>query len=83
MICGYTTKQKGNLKQHKTNKHNIGIIWWYCDLCDHQCKQSSALKTYKNSNVHFQDVKWYQCEFYDYRAVNKSALKTINKGFII
>ena len=25
-VCGYTTKQKGELKQHKMNKHNIGII---------------------------------------------------------
>ena len=49
-FCDYQCEQKANLKQHKSNQHNIDIIWYNCDLCDYKCKQNSNLKQ-ENKNV--------------------------------
>ena len=50
-ICGYETKQKGNLKQHRMNKHNLDVIWWECFTtgCGFKTKSKSSLKRHINN----------------------------------
>jgi len=78
-LCDYQCKQKGNLKQHKRNKHDIDIIWHKCDSCDYICKQSSALKKHKQY-IHDIDVKWIKCDLCDYQCKEKYKLKVHNQN---
>ena len=50
-LCDFKFKKKGNLKQHKANVHDIGVVWHHCDLCDYKCKMNSSLKRHK-ADVH-------------------------------
>ena len=56
-------KQKSRIKQHKADKHNIGLTWYNCDIdgCDHKCKHKGNLKQHK-ADVHDIDVTWYKCD---------------------
>ena len=35
--CKYESKQAGNLKRHKSLKHDLDVKWYYCDVvgCNH------------------------------------------------
>ena len=61
--CNYKTKQAGNLKKHKANKHDIGVTWHECDQpnCKFKCKEARHLKRHK-ADKHDIDVKWHECD---------------------
>ena len=46
--CKYTTEDTSNLRQHRQNIHNIGVIWCYCTQpgCDKRFKQKHVLQNH-------------------------------------
>ena len=62
-VCGYETKQTSHLKSHRAFKHNIGVVWRYCDQpdCDFKAKQASSLTQHK-ANKHGENVVWFCCD---------------------
>ena len=60
--CTFECKLSGNLKKHKSDVHDIDVIWHHCDVvgCKFKAKQSSNLKQHK-SNVHDIGVVWHHC----------------------
>ena len=51
--CKFKAKNSSNLKQHKSNVHDIGVIWHHCDVagCTFKSKHGGHLKRHK-MNVH-------------------------------
>ena len=76
--CEYKTKQKGGVKAHKRDKHDIGLIWYHCDIegCTYRGKQRSSVKSHKKYK-HDIGVVWYPCDFQgcSYKAKQASTLK--------
>jgi len=68
-ICDYQCKQKGNLKQHKQNKHDIDVKWKKCDLCDYQCKQLNGLLQHKKNkhSKNLNNINWKYKKKYKYK----------------
>ena len=62
-LCNYRTKWKCNLTKHKKFKHDIGVIWFYCDQndCNYKCKENGSLTRHK-ANIHDIGVIWYHCD---------------------
>ncbi len=62
-LCEYVSKSKGHLKRHQAYKHDIDVIYYYCDVedCKYKAKSNSGLKKHK-ANIHNLDVKWYYCD---------------------
>ena len=46
--CRYTTEDTSNLRQHRQNIHNIGVIWCYCTQpgCNKRFKQKHVLQNH-------------------------------------
>ena len=55
--CEFRTKQKGNLKVHRADVHDIGLTWLDCPEpnCSYKAKQKSSIK------VHGVGVTWHAC----------------------
>ncbi|GMI08339.1 hypothetical protein TrVE_jg1920 [Triparma verrucosa] len=52
--CSYGTNHcKDDLRRHKANEHDIGVIWHHCGQvgCDYKAKEKGNLKVHKR-NVH-------------------------------
>ena len=51
--CDYKAKEKGGLKQHKANVHDMDVVWHFCEEpdCDYKAKQKGDLKQHE-VNVH-------------------------------
>ena len=75
-FCEYKTNNSSNLKRHKSFRHDIGVIWFECDIddCEFKSKNNSDLKRHK-VNKHNIDVKWFECDFCDFRCKSNSDLK--------
>ena len=77
--CTYKSKLVSTLKKHKSNIHDIGVVWHYCDQlnCDFKCKEMWSLNRHK-SNVHDIDVVWHHCDQVNcnYKCKEAGQLKT-------
>ena len=62
-LCDYTSTHKNHFKTHKMYKHNIGVVWHFCDQpdCDFKTKQARGLKRHK-AYVHDIGVVWHKCD---------------------
>ena len=44
--CKYESDKKtsGKIRRHQANIHDVGIIWYYCDVvgCDYKCDQDGC-----------------------------------------
>ena len=78
MPCVYLLDTSNMIIAKTTNtkalKHEIGVIWYHCDLCDHKCKHKCNLKRHK-ANIHEIGVVWYPCDLCDYKCKQKGDLK--------
>ena len=62
------------MTKHKTNKHDIGVVWKYCSECEFKCKQNCNLKDHK-TNKHDIDVVWKYCDLCEFKTKKKMILK--------
>jgi hypothetical protein len=78
--CEFKCKQKGNLKRHLAEIHDIDVKWFHCEMeeCEFKCKQKGDLKRHLAS-VHDIDVEWYHCDLCNYKCKRKSNLKQHEK----
>lgn len=76
--CDYKTKRSHHLEAHLANIHDIGVIWYECDIenCEKKFKSKSSLASHKLF-IHDINVKWYYCdyEYCDYKAKKKTCIK--------
>jgi len=51
------------MKQHKANRHDIGVVWFRCDEsdCDFKAKEKAHLTRHK-ANRHDIGVVWFRCD---------------------
>ena len=73
-MCEYKSIQRGNLKRHLANKHNINVKWFSCDKCEYKCKERSNLKQHLAA-VHGINVQWYSCNKCEYKCKTRGNLK--------
>jgi uncharacterized C2H2 Zn-finger protein len=59
--CDMSFKQKGGLKQHQADVHDIGVVLHSCDRCDKSFKQKGSLKRHK-ADVHDIGVVLHSCD---------------------
>ena len=76
--CTYKgSDNKGNYKQHLSFKHNVGTVWYHCDVegCEYKGKAAALVKHHK-ANRHDIGVVWYPCphEHCSYKAKQKKHL---------
>ena len=62
-LCDYKCKRADNLKTHMAFKHDIGVVWHFCDHpgCKYQCKRACDLGNHK-ARMHNINVVWYVCD---------------------
>tara|TARA_B100001057_G_scaffold501222_1_gene622158 strand:+ start:4270 stop:5250 length:981 start_codon:yes stop_codon:yes gene_type:complete len=56
-------------------KHDIGIKWHHCHLCDYKGKQTGNLKAHMSA-AHNIGVTWHQCDLCDSKFKQKHQLKS-------
>jgi len=76
-ICGFSCTTKGNLTQHKWNRHNVGNGKWYsCDKCGHKTKTNSTLKSHMwhSHDINTGNFRWLKCEHCQFQCKAKGNL---------
>jgi len=77
--CPFVCKEKGSMKRHKANMHNIDVRWFECVQpgCNYKTKEAASLRKHE-AFIHNQKVKWNYCSFEEcnYKAKQASSLKT-------
>ena len=60
--CEYKAKQRGNIKEHLANIHDIGVTWHSCpqEGCEYKAKMRSMIKKHL-ANIHDIGVTWHTC----------------------
>jgi hypothetical protein len=60
--CPYHTKKFNNVKRHRANVHNIGMIYHKCEVrgCSYKSKGTDDLKKHK-AMIHDIGVVLYNC----------------------
>ena len=56
------------------HKHNIGVVWHHCDLCDSKSKTKTHLKRHL-ALVHNIGVVWHHCDHCTFKCKQKCNLK--------
>ena len=60
--CKYRAKQRGEIKKHLADIHDVGITWHTCpqEGCEYKTKMKGKIK-YHLANVHDINVTWHPC----------------------
>ena len=76
--CKYKAKQRGSIKLHLANIHNIGVTWHTCpqEGCEYKAKRRSNVKRHL-ADIHDIGVTWHPCpqEGCEYKARQRSTIK--------
>ncbi|GMI22246.1 hypothetical protein TrCOL_g8349 [Triparma columacea] len=76
--CKYRAKERGMIKKHLANIHDIGVIWHTCpqEWCEYKAKQAGSIKSHL-ANIHDVGVTWHPCpqEGCEYKAKMRSHIK--------
>ena len=73
-LCDSKFKQKGSLKQHMQNVHDVGVVWKECGLCDSKFKQTGNLKRHM-AIAHDVGVVFHHCSLCDSKFKYKEVLQ--------
>lgn len=72
--CTMAFKAPSKLKQHLSDRHDIGIVWTHCPECEFKCKRADHLKSHMAFR-HGIGVVWHQCPECDHKFKQAGQLK--------
>jgi hypothetical protein len=76
--CKYRSISKNTietLRKHFSLAHDIGIKWYYCDLCDFKGRLAMYI-THHKAKAHNIGRKWFKCEHCRFKTDNKKTLES-------